>query len=362
VTTTGGRRDTRALASGIEAWLRSTRPAEAARVLDVAHPGAGMSNDTVIVTTAGCEGPPAVEEQTFVIRLPPLVPTFPDLDLGLQAELHGVLSGGGVPAPEPVIYEPDPTWLGDPFLVLPFVAGHVPGQAPPFDPWITDATHEQQRAIEDAFLQTMATLHHLDWRGSKISTVLRGAGTSMREEVAWWVAYVDWATDGPPLTRLVDLLGWCDEHCPAAEPVPSLLWGDARLGNTIFGPDRQLLAALDWETASVGPAEADLAWYLGLDAALRHFAAGAAVPGFRDHDGVVERYEALLGRAVVDLAWHEIFAVARSICITYRQARIAAASGTKAAMPGDEHHPMFPMVERWIEAWQPGSCEEPIIG
>ena len=351
--TTGGRRDATQIAAGIEAWLRNQRPTDAVRVLDASHPSAGMSNDTVIVTLAGCEGPPAEDEERLIVRLPPLLPTFPSLDLGVQAALHPVLAAYGVPAPTPALHEIDPSWLGDPFLVLPFVEGHVPGQAPPFDRWITDSSSEQQRALEDAFLTTMATLHRIDVT-DRLPT-LRGAGLRLADEVAWWAGYVDWAAEGPALGRLVDLLTWCADHCPVDEPPPSLLWGDARLGNTIFDDDRQLVAALDWETASIGPAECDLGWYLGLDAVLQQLVDGASVQGFLDHADVVRRYGELLGRPVRDMAWHQIFAVARSICITYRQAEIAKATGTKAAMPGDERHPMFAVVDGWIAAWEPGS-------
>jgi aminoglycoside phosphotransferase (APT) family kinase protein len=41
-----------------------------------------------------------------------------------------------------------------------------------------------------------------------------------------------------------------------------LLWGDARIGNMIFAPGGTPVAVLDWETATFGQAEEDLAWYL----------------------------------------------------------------------------------------------------
>lgn len=368
--TTGGRRDASATAAGIAAWLRHERRSGSIRVVDVAHPSEGMSNETIVVTVAGDGGdggeaggaPADRPPERLVVRLPPLHASFPDLDLGIQADLHPFLASHGVPAPVPVVHVTDESWLGSEFLVMPFVAGHVPGQAPPFDSWLTDAGLEAQRAVEDAFLDTLTKLHRIEWQSGGPADRLRGATGTSRDEVAWWQSYVAWATDGPPLPRLADLLDWCLDHCPTREPRPSLLWGDARLGNTIFTDDHSLRAALDWETASIGPPETDLAWYLAMDAALQAFTGGATVPGFRDHDAFVGRYEELLGRPSRDLAWHEIFAVARSICITYRQAEVAKLAGARPAMPGDERHPMFNLVDRWIERWEPGARRAPAAG
>ena len=37
----------------------------------------------------------------------------------------------------------------------------------------------------------------------------------------------------------------------------SLCWGDARIGNVLFSDDRKITAVLDWEMATIGPAEMD---------------------------------------------------------------------------------------------------------
>jgi aminoglycoside phosphotransferase (APT) family kinase protein len=44
-----------------------------------------------------------------------------------------------------------------------------------------------------------------------------------------------------------------------------VLWGDARLGNMIVGDDHLVAAAIDWETASIGPPVLDLGWWLMMD-------------------------------------------------------------------------------------------------
>jgi len=88
-------------------------------------------------------------------------------------------------------------------------------------------------------------------------------------------------------------LAWLKQHRPDEPNAPVLLWGDARIGNMIFAPGGTPLAALDWETATFGQAEEDLAWYVFLD---RHHREGLEVPqleGFPPAAETIARYEEL---------------------------------------------------------------------
>ena len=266
-----------------------------------------------------------------MVRLPTIVPSYPDYDLHLQAAVHRVLADGGLRVPVPVTVVDDPTFVGSPFLVMPFVEGHVLGDAPPFDPWLRALSPTEQAAVHRRFIDSIAAVHRIDWRGSAVAAVARGHDATLADEVAWWRAYVDWSSDGQPLGPLVTALEWCAAQCPVNEPAPSLLWGDPRLGNVIVGPDGDLRALLDWELATIGPGEMDLAWYLVLDDALTTMV-HRRVPGFPDRDATVDRYQEQLGRAVEDLAWHEVFALTRAFAVSDRHRRLAEAAGR--ARPG----------------------------
>jgi aminoglycoside phosphotransferase (APT) family kinase protein len=109
------------------------------------------------------------------------------------------------------------------------------------------------------------------------------------------------------------------------------------------------VAVLDWELASIGPPEMDLAWYLALDRLTAKFT--GTVPGFLDRARAIDYYESHLGRAVVDLEWHEIFALVRSAAINDRQARIAAAAGVPYPGVAGDDNPVLRYITRRIDRY-----------
>src|SRR5205807_2602850 len=65
-------------------------------------------------------------------------------------------------------------------------------------------------------------------------------------------------------------------------------------------------SGLDWEMATFGQAEEDLAWYVYLD---RHHSEGMEVPSleaFPPQEETIARYEELLGRAMLDMGYYEV--------------------------------------------------------
>jgi aminoglycoside phosphotransferase (APT) family kinase protein len=94
------------------------------------------------------------------------------------------------------------------------------------------------------------------------------------QRLRYYEHYMNWAYPGqkPTATRA---LTWLKEHQPSERNVPVLLWGDSRIGNIIYAPGGTPVAVLDWEMATFGQAEEDLAWYVYLD---RHHSEGMEVP------------------------------------------------------------------------------------
>ena len=71
--------------------------------------------------------------------------------------------------------------------------------------------------------------------------------------------------------------------------------------------------------------------------------------GALDRTAVISRYEAVLGRPVVDLGWHEVFALVRSVAINDRQARLAADVGAEYPGVAGDANPVLAVLAERIE-------------
>jgi aminoglycoside phosphotransferase (APT) family kinase protein len=206
--------------------------------------------------------------------------------------------------------------------------------------------------VVDAFVDVLVAVHAVDWRAAGLGGVLRGEAGGLASELDWWERYLHWASV-EPLDVLMEALQWCRDH-PVPDDLPvSLLWGDPRLGNLVFAEDRTVVAVLDWELATLGPAEVDLGWYLGQERAMRELI-GRSVPGFPSKRELLDRYEAAAGRTLHDLGWFEVFGLFRSLAIDVRQAQLALQAGTPYPTPPDRTNPIAGVLQRCIEEVQGG--------
>jgi aminoglycoside phosphotransferase (APT) family kinase protein len=343
--TTLARRDDDELGRGLTAWCTHEWPGAGYEITEFDRPHAGWTNETLLVALRG-----NADERRFVVRLPPAIPTWPAYDLAAQAQVLTALASAHTPVPTVLAYVADPSWLGAAFLVMSYEDGRAGGEVPALEPWVIEAPAATQRRMHEGFVDALVAVHRLDWRAAGLGAVLRGGDGALAHEVAWWVDYLDWASDGSPTGALADAIAWCAATVPALEPPASLCWGDARIGNVLYAADGTIASVLDWEMATIGPAETDLAWYLALDELTTRFVK-RTVPGFLAREAVIRRYESGLGRAVVDLEWHEIFALIRSTAVNDRQARLAAESGVDYPGVAGDANPVLRVVSRRIEAY-----------
>lgn len=318
-------RDLDALRAGLERWLG--RP-----VGEVHRPDPGWSCETLIV------------EGELVVRLPPLAEgIFPVYDLAQQAAVQDAVGAAGVPVAGPTRVEPDPSFLGAPFVTMPFAGGPIPGAFTPADPWLTGLPADgDRRAVWDGLLDVLAGVQRTDPAGL-------GLRAGLDAELGFWEGYVAWAADGAAPAALVDALAWCRAHRPVDEPADGLLWGDVRLGNIVFAPDGHgARAVLDWDMASVGPAELDLGWFLALEGVQAELT-GMVVPGFGTPQEAVAGLEARLGRPLRDLPWYEVFALVRASAISTRIAILFERAGQRSMFKVGED-PTLAAALRRIEA------------
>jgi aminoglycoside phosphotransferase (APT) family kinase protein len=321
------------------AWLSERVGARASLEPFVVPGHGGFSNETFVTTADWGDG-----ERGLVLRLAPAGPgIFPRYDLDLQARVVQMLRARtDIPVAEVLWIESDATALGRPFYVMARVDGRIPPDRPgyQFEGWVKEATPDEQGRVLDAGLATMARIHHVDPARAGLDFLDRpahGAG-AIEQELGYWRAYLDWASGDEWFDALETIWDWCVAHRPPEPTTRGLVWGDARLGNLIYGEDRSVRAVLDWEMALLGPPELDLGWYLFLDRLALQFT--KRLPGWLDPDDMVEAYERHLGRRVEHLDWYETWGGFRAACIQIPLVTLAHQRGEVTDLAGRGENPL----------------------
>lgn len=297
----------------LEAWI-SNRRGQKISIPELKIPEAtGMSNVTLLFDMAWEEtGKRHVEP--VVARLQPSIerPVFPDYDLSLQYEVMDVLGrNSDIPVPELRGLETDKSLLGVQFYLMKRTDGRIPTDMPPYnmDGWMMhETTVSQRQFLWHAAVDTMARLHTLDYRKLGFAKLHQQDRTPLQQQLEYWEAYCDWALEGAAHPICQRALEWLKSNQPADEPTV-LCWGDARLGNMIFRPALDGVAAvLDWEMSVLGNPVQDLAWFNYLDAT---FAEGLGMPrlaGLPEYQDTVTRWEKASGYSARDYNYYQIFA------------------------------------------------------
>ena len=99
----------------------------------------------------------------------------------------------------------------------------------------------------------------------------------------------------------------------------------------IFGDEHTVVAAIDWEVASIGPPAIDVAHWLFFDDFATDACGIEPLPGWPDRATTVSRYEALSGRVVDDLEYFEMMEEFFMATTLIRQADARVARGLAPA-------------------------------
>jgi aminoglycoside phosphotransferase (APT) family kinase protein len=305
----------------------------------------GMSSETLLFDVTWERGG-ALHQQGLVARVAPDpadVPVFPRYDLPSQYRTIATVADHSDVAVPPLWWcEPDPAAIGSPYFVMGHVAGDVPPDVLPYnfgDSWLFAATPADRARLQESSISVLARLHAIDRPAVRFAHLEGrfGGETALRRHVAGRRAWYEFAAADCGRSSLVEKgFAWMEDHWPRHESDAVLSWGDSRVGNILYR-DFEPVGVLDWEMASVGPPELDLAWMVHLHRMFEDLAAGFGLPGMPDFlrpEDAAATYERLTGRTPRDLDWYMTYSCVQMATVFLRTGWRQVHFGERAA-PAD---------------------------
>lgn len=358
-------RDQAAVHDRLEEWLASVLPPGADPAVTL-HEGIhtnGMSSETVLLDVEATEDGER-RSRAYVARVAPApedLPVFPSYRLADQYDAMRLAAElTDVPVPAVRWLEPTGEVLGTPFFLMDRVDGAVPPDVLPYtfgDNWLFDADVAQQQALQRRSVEVLARLHGVPDAAGRfgfLDPAVAGhdGPTPLARNLAKTRAWYDYAAAGfAPSPLLERGFAWLAAHLPA-EGEPVLCWGDSRVGNVMYR-DFTPAAVLDWEMATLGPREMDLAWMVFAHRVFQEIAEVMGLPGMPDFlraDDVRATYAEVTGVEVGELTWHQLHAAVQWGCVFLRTSARQIHFG-EIERPDDPeavfHH--RPLLERMLD-------------
>jgi len=303
--------------SALERWLRQRDPEHRDLVVaDLVQPTAnGGTGDNLLVTLRY-----GTSEGKLAARLGPTgLSHIHEVSIEQHFRVLQTLESTPVPSPRPLWLENDPAVLGVPFMVMAFVSGRAPSDFPIYNEsgFLFDAAPAYRRAVWDAAMGALATVHRLDaGLFGYLDRPDRGPD-GLRQHVAY---LRDAFTDSPipePNEEIERALDWVAATTPG-RPQPGFAWGDPRIGNILFDEDGCVQALLDWDQASLAGPLADLGWWLLFDRLHGEDYGKPRLAGLGSRAETIERWQELTGLRADNLEWYEIIAALRLAIVRFR--------------------------------------------
>ena len=310
------------LTADLRDWLAQKMPqAQNLELIDAFEPAQGFSSRTIIFTARWHEDG-ANREKGLVARLQREVSCPLLADIFHQYRVMSVASGApGVLVPKPLFAESDPAPLGAPFFVMERAQGRVPSDFPSYHAqgWVAELPPDRQAQLWWNGIAAMERLHRIDWRAfGSLAEGLEHPPDARFYLDRFIRPWFEWAAAGRAFPVIEAAI---EEFIASAPPIArsGLVWNDARMGNVMFAEDDQVSALFDFEVATLGPPEIDLAWWVYADEIFSEGFGVSPLPAIPRGDAVRSRFEALYGHAMPDFDYYLALAALKHAVISIRE-------------------------------------------
>jgi aminoglycoside phosphotransferase (APT) family kinase protein len=255
--------------------------------------------------------------QRWLARRPPRVANAPGAH-GMAREFRVLqaLQGSDVAHAQGRLLCEDLEVIGVPFYIMDWVDGiRLYDGIPP----ALDGVDARLRVAEELF-DALAELHNLDWQAAGLEGFGKPDTFTQRQVSRWLGQLASYQTRELP--DLTEAGAWLEAHIPTTQR-PALIHGDYGLHNVLYRPESplDLVAVVDWETATVGDPLIDLGYLLGLwlegDEPQRWTASALPydIAGFPPRAPLAERYAQRTGLDLSTIDWYRAVAQLKVACI-----------------------------------------------
>ncbi|MFR9806051.1 phosphotransferase family protein [Pseudonocardia sp. RS010] len=327
----------------LRTWLVARLPeAREVEITDLASPQIGYSAETLLFDARWRDGDGPHHERLVARIRPSGYVFFPDVDLRLHHDVLAALADTDVPVPRPRWYQDaEGSPFGEPFFVMERIEGLVPPEHPAYTAggWVAEASPDHQRRIFHGAVEALARLHRVDRHSLDLSFLpsVAGGDPGMTTELKLFEEYVGWVLDGQPDPLFDDTLDTLRNSVPKADRL-CMNWGDPKFSNILYRGTRPV-GLLDWELATVGPPENDLAFFLTYHNSITRALGHPDLPGFLGDDAAIALYEELSGHEIRHLDWYRLWHLLRLGVMSLRLTQLLVQSGRlPEGSPKAPHH------------------------
>jgi aminoglycoside phosphotransferase (APT) family kinase protein len=326
------------------------------QISDFAAPDAGFSGKTVFFTASWTDPDGNDVRADLVLRMQATDhQLFTTPDAPRQAEIMQRLgrTHPSVAVPEIVLIERDASVLGAPFYLMHRVAGRTPSDVPSWHKrgWTADLSPDDRKQLCDNAIRSLVTLHEID--DPDLLGYLRGdpatGSTALERYIDNLRSWYEWAR--ADLVVGAEILEHAFEVITTRAPDTDregVVWGDARVGNMSFADDMTVVALFDWETATTGPPEIDLGWWLMFERFLCEALGFTRLPGVPDDNETIRRYLEFGGTVNGDMAYYKLVAAFVLSLINNRLAVLLARDGLDVAVAHSYPTTVVGLVEEYL--------------
>ncbi len=285
----------------LEPYLRQHLPQMNGR-LEIEQFPSGFSNLTYLLRAGDFE---------LVLRRPPFGNQIKSAhDMAREHRVLTALHPIYPQAPKPYLLCEDESVLGAPFYVMERRRGIILRRTLPSG---CDLSPVLAGRLSEAFIDNLATLHAVDWRGAGLGDLGKPEGYVQRQVEGWNRRYQKAQTDS--WRNLDEAAAWLLSNQPASSGA-SLVHNDYKYDNIVLAPHdmTKILAVLDWEMCTIGDPLMDLGTSLaywveaGDPPELLAAAFGpTALPGTLTRQQLAERYGQQSGVQIEHLTFYFTF-------------------------------------------------------